>query len=66
MFDTNKIGQSFSPFTIEVARCKIHELALAIGTGAIIAHGMLIDDRFDWPFGLRLVCTESPYDIHVT
>src|SRR6266700_8429489 len=31
MFDTSKIGQSFPPFTIEVERCKIHELALAIG-----------------------------------
>jgi acyl dehydratase len=31
MFDTSKIGHSFPPFTIEVARCKIHELALAIG-----------------------------------
>ena len=31
MFDTSKIGQSFPPFTIEVERCKIHELALAVG-----------------------------------
>jgi acyl dehydratase len=31
MFDTSKVGQSFPPFTIEVERCKIHELALAIG-----------------------------------
>lgn len=31
MFDESKIGQSFPPFTIEVSRHKIHELALAIG-----------------------------------
>src|SRR6184192_3667243 len=31
MFDKSKIGQSFPPFTIEVERGKIHELALAIG-----------------------------------
>ena len=38
MFDTNKIGQSFPPFTMEVARCKIHELALAIGDTNPIYH----------------------------
>lgn len=31
MFDTSKIGESFPPFSIEVERCKIRELALAIG-----------------------------------
>jgi acyl dehydratase len=31
MFDKSKIGYSFSPFTIEVERGKIRELALAIG-----------------------------------
>lgn len=31
MFDKSKIGQSFPPFTIEVERVKIRELALAIG-----------------------------------
>jgi acyl dehydratase len=31
MFDQSKIGQSFSPFIIECERCKVHELALAIG-----------------------------------
>jgi len=31
MFDTSTIGHSFPPFTVEVARCKIHELALAVG-----------------------------------
>ena len=31
MFDTSKIGHSFPPFTIEVERCKIHELTCAIG-----------------------------------
>ena len=38
MFDTSKIGQSFSPFTVEVERCKIHELALAIGDDNPIYH----------------------------
>ena len=31
MFDKSRVGQSFSPFTIEVERSKIRELALAIG-----------------------------------
>lgn len=31
MFDTSKVGQSFPPFTIEVERGKLHELALAVG-----------------------------------
>jgi acyl dehydratase len=31
MFDKSKIGESFPPFTIEVERGKIRELALAIG-----------------------------------
>src|SRR5436305_1516560 len=31
MFDTSKIGHSFPPFTFEVERVKIRELALAIG-----------------------------------
>ncbi len=31
MFDKSKVGHSFSPFTIEVERGKIRELALAIG-----------------------------------
>jgi acyl dehydratase len=38
MFDTSKIGQSFPPFTIEVERCKIHELALAVGDANPIYH----------------------------
>jgi acyl dehydratase len=38
MFDTSKVGQSFPPFTIEVARCKIHELARAIGDTNPIYH----------------------------
>ena len=38
MFDTSKRGQSFPPFTIEIARCKIHELALAIGDSNPIYH----------------------------
>lgn len=31
MFDKSKIGHSFPPFTMEIERCKIRELALAIG-----------------------------------
>ena len=31
MFDKSKIGKSFPPFTIEVERGKVRELALAIG-----------------------------------
>ena len=31
MFDKSKVGQSFPPFTIEIERGKIRELALAIG-----------------------------------
>jgi acyl dehydratase len=38
MFDTSKTGHSFPPFTIEVERCKIHELALAIGDHNPIYH----------------------------
>jgi acyl dehydratase len=38
MFDTSKLGQTFPPFTIEVARAKVHELALAIGDPNPIYH----------------------------
>ena len=38
MFDQSKLGQSFAPFMIEVERCKIHELALAIGDENPIYH----------------------------
>lgn len=38
MFDKSKVGLSFPPFTIEVERCKIHELALAIGDTNPIYH----------------------------
>ena len=38
MFDKSKIGQSFPPFTFEVERYKIHELALAIGDDNPIYH----------------------------
>jgi acyl dehydratase len=38
MFDHSKIGQSFSPFIIECERCKVHELALAIGDNNPIYH----------------------------
>jgi acyl dehydratase len=38
MFDKSKIGQSFPPFTYEVERGKIHELALALGDDNPIYH----------------------------
>jgi acyl dehydratase len=38
MFDKSKVGQSFPPFTYEVERNKIHELALAIGDDNPIYH----------------------------
>jgi acyl dehydratase len=38
MFDTSKVGQSFPPFTIEVERGKLRELALAIGDTNPIYH----------------------------
>lgn len=38
MFDTSKVGQCFPPFTVEVERCKIHELALAVGDTNPIYH----------------------------
>lgn len=38
MFDTSKVGQSFAPFTIEVARNKIDELTSAIGDDNPIYH----------------------------
>ncbi|HET9922471.1 MAG TPA: MaoC family dehydratase N-terminal domain-containing protein [Ktedonobacteraceae bacterium] len=38
MFDKSMIGKSFSPFTIEVERGKVHELALAIGDDNPIYH----------------------------
>lgn len=38
MFDTAFIGTSFPPFTIEVARAKLHEFALAIGETNPIYH----------------------------
>lgn len=38
MFDQSKVGLSFPPFKIEVERCKIHELTLAIGDENPIYH----------------------------
>jgi acyl dehydratase len=38
MFDTSKVGQSFPPFTFEVDRSKVHELALAVGDTNPIYH----------------------------
>ena len=38
MFDQRKIGSSFPPFKIEVERCKIHELTLALGDENPIYH----------------------------
>jgi acyl dehydratase len=38
MFDASKVGLSFAPFTIEVARNKIHELTTAIGDDNPVYH----------------------------
>ena len=38
MFDKSHIGKSFPPFTIEVERCKISELTLAIGDDNPVYH----------------------------
>lgn len=38
MFDKSNVGVSFRPFTIEVERCKISELALAIGDDNPVYH----------------------------
>ena len=38
MFDKSKIGQSFTPFTYEVQRNKIHELTTAIGDTNPVYH----------------------------
>ncbi len=38
MFDKSLLGHSFPPFTFELARVKIHELALAIGDTNPIYH----------------------------
>lgn len=38
MFDQNMLGHSFPPFVIEVERCKINELTLAIGDENPIYH----------------------------
>ena len=38
MFDKSKVGQQFTPFSIEVERAKIRELALAIGDTNPIYH----------------------------
>lgn len=38
MFKTEAIGTSFPPFTIEVARAKLHEFALAVGEFDPIYH----------------------------
>lgn len=38
MFDTSSVGQSFPPFTIEIARGKLHEFALALGASNPIYH----------------------------
>ncbi|GCF06837.1 FAS1-like dehydratase domain-containing protein [Dictyobacter arantiisoli] len=40
MFDKSKIGQSFPPFTVRVERCKVYELALAIGDTNPIYHDL--------------------------
>ena len=38
MFDQSKLGYSFPSFTLDVERCKIHELTLAIGDENPIYH----------------------------
>ena len=38
MFDQSKLGYSFPPFRLDVERCKIHELTLAIGDDNPIYH----------------------------
>ncbi len=38
MFDKNLLGHSFPPFTFELSRTKIHELALAVGDTNPIYH----------------------------
>ncbi len=38
MFDKSKIGYSFTPFTIEVQKNKIHELTSAIGDNNPVYH----------------------------
>jgi acyl dehydratase len=52
MFDQSKLGHSFPPFTLEVERCKIHELTLAIGDENPIYHsreGALAHEYRDVP-----------------
>jgi acyl dehydratase len=52
MFDQNKLGYCFPPFTIDVERCKIHELNLAIGDENPIYHsreGALANEYRDVP-----------------
>ena len=38
MFDKSKVGTSFPPFSIEIERSKIHELALAVGDDDPVYH----------------------------
>ena len=49
MFDSSKIGQSFPPFTIQVERGKVHELALAIGDENPIYHSREAAGYADMP-----------------
>jgi len=52
MFDQSKLGYSFPPYTIDVERCKIHELTLAIGDENPIYHsraGALANEYKDVP-----------------
>ncbi|HZR39077.1 MAG TPA: MaoC family dehydratase N-terminal domain-containing protein [Ktedonobacteraceae bacterium] len=48
MFDKSKLGHSFAPFTIEVERCKIHELTLAIGDDNPIYHSRKAAEEADY------------------
>lgn len=49
MFDTSKIGHSFQPFTIEVERSKIRELALAIGDDNPVYHSVEAAQEAGYP-----------------
>lgn len=49
MFDKSKIGHSFPPFTIEVERGKIRELALAVGDDNPIYHSRAAAQAAGYP-----------------
>ncbi len=49
MFDTSKIGHTFPPFTIDIERAKIRELALAIGDDNPIYHSQQAAEAAGYP-----------------